>query len=80
MGNHVTSSQLQTFEAMSAGLVRGQALDAYIADGEAKLREARRLRDEDYRAVAAKVGKSAAARAFGVSLSTIKNAVGRSAR
>jgi hypothetical protein len=52
-------------------------LTAYIEQGEEKLRAARVLRDEDLRALAAKHGKAAAARMAGVSLSTIKLAVGR---
>lgn len=52
-------------------------LTAYIGQGEAKIREARALRDQDLRALAEKHGKAAAARMAGVSLSTVKLAVGR---
>jgi hypothetical protein len=59
------------------GLERAEALSAYIKVGEEKLRAARALRDEDFRALAALHGKAGAARLAGVSLSTIKLSVGR---
>lgn len=62
---------------MKPGGPRAAAIAEYIAGGEEKLREARRLRDEDFRALAAEHGPSKAARLAGVSLSTMKIAVGR---
>jgi hypothetical protein len=62
---------------MKPGAARAEAIAEYLAAGEAKLRDARLLRDEDLRALAAEVGKSEAARRAGVSLSTVKMAVGR---
>lgn len=62
---------------MRHGAARAEALAEYIAGGEAKLREARCLRDEDLRVLAAERGPSATARLAGVSLSTVKLAVGR---
>lgn len=62
---------------MPPGMDRVQAINAYIASGEEKLREARKLRDEDLRVLAKRFGPSQAARSAGVSLSTVKLAVGR---
>lgn len=62
---------------MKPGATRAVAINEYIANGEAKLREARKLRDEDLRVMAENHGPSKAARQAGVSLSTVKLAVGR---
>jgi hypothetical protein len=71
-----------TFDELSKrkpGLDRLADLTAYIEQGEAKIRAARALRDEDLRKLADQHGKAAAARMARVSLSTVKLAVGRRA-
>ena len=73
----MTASTLQELKAMAPGAVRAAAIREYLDAGEAKLRAARILRDEDLRVLAAKHGPSEAARRAGVSLSTVKLAVGR---
>lgn len=73
----MTQLNLHELKAMSPGLARAEAIGEYLAAGEQKLREARRLRDEDLRTLAAAHGPSEAARRSGVSLSTVKLAVGR---
>jgi hypothetical protein len=75
--NHVTTFNLQELKAMAPSAARAESINAYIAAGEAKIREARRLRDEDLRVLAAAHGPSKASRMVGVSLSTVKLAVGR---
>lgn len=73
-------SQLKTLDQlrqMQPGLARVAAIAAYIEQGEAKMRDARKLRDEDLRLLAAEHGPTKAARQAGVSLSTVKLAVGR---
>lgn len=62
---------------MSPGADRAAAIAEYLRAGEEKLREARKLRDEDLRVLAEKFGPSEAARRAKVSLSTVKLAVGR---
>lgn len=69
---------LDELSKRSPGAKRLADLTEYIAQGEAKLRDARVLRDEDLRVLAAEHGKTKAARLAGVSLSTVKLAVGRS--
>lgn len=76
-GHSVTPPNLDEFRRMSAGLDRANAIAAYIKAGEQKIREARRLRDEDIRALAAQHGPAKAARLLGVGLSTVKLAKGR---
>lgn len=71
------SRNLQELKTMAPGAARATAIAEYIASGEAKLREARRLRDEDCRVLAGEHGPSEAARRAQVSLSTVKLAVGR---
>lgn len=62
---------------MKPGLSRIAAVAEYIEQGEAKIRDARKLRDDDLRDLAAEHGPAKAARLAGVSLSTVKLAVGR---
>lgn len=71
------SQTLDQLRKLPPGLKRHAALRAYIEEGEAKLRAARALCDEDLRIAAAEHGKAGAARVAGVSLSTVKLAVGR---
>lgn len=68
---------LDQLRAMKPGLDRIHAIAAYIEQGEARLRDARRLRDHDLRALAADIGPARTAREANVSLSTVKLAVGR---
>lgn len=68
---------LDDLSKRTPGAERLGALTEYIAAGESKLRDARVLRDEDLRVLAAEHGKAKAARMAGVSLSTVKLAVGR---
>lgn len=53
------------------------AASEYIKTGETKIAEARRLRDADVRALAAKHGPAEAARRAKLSLSTVKAIKGR---
>lgn len=73
----MTARTLQELKSMKPGVPRAEAIAEYIAAGEAKLREARCLRDDDLRTLAAEHGPANAARRAGVSLSTVKLAVGR---
>lgn len=63
---------LVEIERMEPGPRRVQALNAYIAAGESKVRSARSLRNADLRAVAHSMGPSRAARACGMALTTVK--------
>lgn len=73
----MTPSNLDGLRAMVPGVERLEAIAAYIAAGEEKIRDARGLRDADLRALAAEHGPAKTARMAGVSLSTVKLAVGR---
>lgn len=73
----MTVSNLHELKAMAPGAARAAAIREYLEAGEAKLREARLLRDEDLRVLAGAHGPSKAARMGSVSLSTVKLAVGR---
>lgn len=73
----VMTYTLDQLRKRKPGLDRLADLNAYIEQGEEKIRAARVLRDEDIRTLAADHGKAAAARMAGVSLSTVKLAVGR---
>ncbi len=77
MVNHVPIRNLQQLEVMAPGAARAEAIADYLKAGEEKLRAARRLRDEDLRVMAAKLGPSETARQANVSLSTVKNALRR---
>ncbi len=77
MVTHVPIRNLQQLEAMSPGATRAEAIAEYLKAGEEKLRQARRLRDEDLRVLAAEHGPSEASRLAKVSLSTVKNAIRR---
>lgn len=72
-----TPHTLDELRKMAPGLARAEAIRDYIAAGEDKLREARRLRDADLRALTAEHGPAKAARLARVSLSTVKLAIGR---
>lgn len=65
--------------ALVPGVERHLATMAFIETWEQNVAQARAVRDDDLRALAAEHGKAAAARMAGVSLSTIKLAVGRQA-
>jgi hypothetical protein len=73
----MTPHTLDELRKMSPGSDRALAIAAYIKAGEQKLRDARKLRDDDLRALAAQHGPAKAARLAKVSLSTVKLAVGR---
>lgn len=68
---------LDELRAIKDPAARVRAADQYIAMGEEKVREARRIRDNDLRALAEKHGPAQAARLSGRSLSTVKLARGR---
>lgn len=72
-----TPQTLANVRAVKDVEARIRAATAYIEAGEAKLREARRIRDQDVRALVANVGPAEAARRSGLSLSTVKTIKGR---
>lgn len=73
----MTAVTLDTLHAMPSGVERYRAVQAYIAAGEAKVREARRLGDADLHALRDEHGPTEAARLAGVSVSTVNRAAGR---
>ena len=68
---------LDELRRMKPGTDRIQAISDYIAQGEAKIADARRLRDTDVRTLAQEHGPAKAARMSGLSLSTVKLLRGR---
>lgn len=68
---------LEEVRAVRDPEARIHAASAYIAAGEEKLREARRLRDADVRALIEQHGPAEAARRSHLSLSTVKTIKGR---
>ena len=74
----VTVPNLQELRRMAPGIERIQAADAYIAEREQAIEEARKLRDADIRTLIELHGPAKAARLAGRSLSTIKIIRGRS--
>jgi hypothetical protein len=58
---------------MTPGAERIQAINAYIEQREQATKNARKLRDEDVRALVADHGPSQAAQKSGLSLSTVKS-------
>jgi hypothetical protein len=72
-----TPRTLMQLHAMPRGTDRFRAIAEYIDLGESKLREARKLRDDDIRTLAQHHGRAATARIAGVSLSTVNTVVGR---
>jgi hypothetical protein len=68
---------LDELRRMKPGTDRVKAITEYIEQGEAKIADARKLRDADIRALAAEHGPAQAARMSGLSLSTVKLVRGR---
>ena len=68
---------LEQLRKLRPGPERIHAISEYIALGEEKISDARRLRDEDVRALVAEHGPAQAARLSGLSLSTVKLIKGR---
>ncbi len=57
---------------MEPGAARVEAISRYIKAGEEKIREARRLRDEDVRKLAGSLGPAETARQCGLGIHTVK--------
>lgn len=68
---------INALRAMTPGPERIRAADDYIAQREEAIRDARRIRDDDIRALVAEHGPAEAARRSGRSLSTVKLVKGR---
>lgn len=68
---------LEQLRKLRPGPERIRAISEYIALGEEKISDARKLRDEDVRTLIAEHGPAEAARMSGLSLSTVKLIKGR---
>lgn len=68
---------LDQLRKLKPGPERIRAIGEYISQGEEKIAEARRLRDDDVRTLVAKHGPAEAARQSRLSLSTVKLIKGR---
>jgi len=68
---------LEELRAVSDGVARVRAAQAYLALGEEKLSEARKLRDDAVRALVEEHGPAEAARLTGLSVSSVKAIRGR---
>lgn len=68
----MTPRNLTELRAMPPGSDRVAAADAYIAERESAIKEARALRNADVRALVAEHGPAVTARMTGLSLSTVK--------
>lgn len=72
-GSEPPRTALDELRAIADVAGRVKALNSYIENGEEKIRDARRLRDEGIRALVETYGPAEAARLAGVSLSTVKS-------
>ncbi|HTF54199.1 MAG TPA: hypothetical protein VK735_42705 [Pseudonocardia sp.] len=70
MTDHATLAALRS---MHPGVERIRAIGDYIKQGEEQLREARKLRNADVRALVGDLGPAQVAKASGLSLSSIKS-------
>lgn len=70
MNLYLSLAQLQ---AMSPGPDRIHAISAYIEHSEQTIKNARRLRDADVRALVSDLGPAKAAQKSGLSLATVKS-------
>lgn len=70
---------LDQLREMEPGPRRIDAISRYINQGEEKIRDARKLRDDDVRALVSEVGPTKAAEACGLGIHTVK-AIARGAR
>lgn len=68
---------LEELRAMTPGPARVAAANAYIAQREEAIEEARRIRNADIRALVAKKGPAVTARILDMKLSTIKAVKGQ---
>lgn len=68
----MTLRNLDALRALPPGVERVAAADAYIAEREEAIKDARAIRNADIRALIAEHGLAATARLTGLSLSTVK--------
>jgi len=68
----MTQHDLDALRALPPGPERIAAADAYIAECEEAVRQARTIRNGDIRVLVAEHGPAAVARMTGLSLSTVK--------